>query len=46
MVTLILHCIVPDQEVFFRIVAQDNPGLGLLVLLFILLGSLTVMSLG
>ncbi|CAK9105915.1 unnamed protein product [Durusdinium trenchii] len=43
-VTLILHCIVPDQEVFFRIVAQDNPGLGLLVLLFILLGSLTVMN--
>lgn len=42
--SLILKCIVPDQEVFFRAIAAENWGLGVLVLLFILLGSLTVMN--
>lgn len=45
-VSLILHCIVPDQEVFFKSLADENWILGVLVLLFILLGSLTVMKLG
>ena len=43
-VSLILHCIVPDQEVFFKSLADENWILGVLVLLFILLGSLTVMN--
>jgi len=42
--SLILHCIVPDQEGFFKAVVAENWGLGVLVLLFILLGSLTVMN--
>jgi len=42
--TLILHCILPDQEVFFRSVATENEPLAGLVLLFILLGSFTVMN--
>lgn len=42
--SLILKCIVPDQEVFFRAIAAENWGLGVLVLLFIQLGSLTVMN--
>jgi hypothetical protein len=45
-VSLILHCIVPDQEVFFKSLAEESWILGVLVLLFILLGSLTVMNLG
>lgn len=43
-VSLILHCIVPDQEVFFKSLAEESWILGVLVLLFILLGSLTVMN--
>ncbi|CAE7348443.1 CACNA1G [Symbiodinium natans] len=42
--TLILHCILPDQEVFFRSVAAESDGLAVLVMLFILLGSFTVMN--
>lgn len=43
-VSLILHCIVPDQEEFFKSMAEESWILGVLVLLFILLGSLTVMN--
>ncbi|CAE7747785.1 Cacna1h, partial [Symbiodinium sp. CCMP2456] len=42
--TLILRCVLPDQEVFFNIIASESWPLAALVLLFILLGSLTVMN--
>ncbi|CAE7508388.1 Cacna1h, partial [Symbiodinium pilosum] len=42
--TLILKCILPDQSVFFNRIAAESWPLGALVLLFILLGSFTVMN--
>ena len=41
---LILHCIVPDQETFVSTLVGESWVLGVLVLIFILLGSLTVMN--
>eukprot|EP00441_Pelagodinium_beii_P038469 CAMPEP_0197631874 /NCGR_PEP_ID=MMETSP1338-20131121/8893_1 /TAXON_ID=43686 ORGANISM="Pelagodinium beii, Strain RCC1491" /NCGR_SAMPLE_ID=MMETSP1338 /ASSEMBLY_ACC=CAM_ASM_000754 /LENGTH=796 /DNA_ID=CAMNT_0043203413 /DNA_START=72 /DNA_END=2462 /DNA_ORIENTATION=+ len=44
MLNLILHCILPDQEVFVRGLAGLNPILAAAALMFILFGSLTVMN--
>ncbi|CAE7252670.1 CACNA1S, partial [Symbiodinium necroappetens] len=42
--TLILRCVLPDQEVFINIISSESWPLAALLLLFILLGSLTVMN--
>ncbi|CAE7348419.1 CACNA1S [Symbiodinium natans] len=42
--TLILRCILPDQEVFINSISSESWPLAALLLLFILLGSFTVMN--
>ena len=42
--SLILYCIFPDQEFFYTMVAQESWEMALLVVVFIFLGSLTVMN--
>jgi len=42
--TLVLQCVMPDQEGFFRQVAAESPFMGAMVLVFIMVGSLIIMN--
>eukprot|EP00434_Breviolum_minutum_P003188 symbB.v1.2.002806.t1/scaffold91.1/size338584/11 len=42
--TLVLQCVMPDQEGFFRQVAAESPFMGAMVVVFIMVGSLIIMN--
>ncbi|CAJ1388363.1 unnamed protein product, partial [Effrenium voratum] len=42
--TLIVTCVMPDQESFFQDVAQESWVMGMLVIIFVTIGSLIVMN--
>mmetsp|Transcript_69840 Transcript_69840/g.114464 ORF Transcript_69840/g.114464 Transcript_69840/m.114464 type:complete len:601 (+) Transcript_69840:27-1829(+) len=44
LLTLIVKCVIPDREIFFREVAQESWLMGALVLFFVLVGSLIVLN--
>jgi len=44
LLTLIVKCVIPDRELFFREVAEESWVMGALVLIFVLVGSLIVLN--
>lgn len=44
LLTLIVKCVIPDREIFFREVARESWLMGALVLFFVLVGSLIVLN--